>query len=198
VSKKVITEIGNPTVLINNAGVMPGKTLIDATKKDIELTFNVNILSHFWLIKEFLPDMIKHNHGMIVTVASLAAYITIPNMVEYAATKAGTLALHEGLTAELVTRYNAPKVRTVLVTPGFVNTALFQGGKNDSRFLLPTLNPGSVAEAIVAKVLAGTSGRIILPKVGQLITSFKGWSLFLQIHVRQELKNVMASFPGRK
>jgi all-trans-retinol dehydrogenase (NAD+) len=56
--------------------------------------------------------MVAANHGMIVTVASYAAYITVPNMTDYGASKAAALAFHEGLTAELKTRYQAPKVRT--------------------------------------------------------------------------------------
>ncbi|KAJ0267388.1 hypothetical protein COL922a_014948, partial [Colletotrichum nupharicola] len=62
--------------------------------------------------------MIKRNHGMVVTVASQAGYTVTPNMVDYSATKAAAIAFHEGLGAELVTRYNAPRVRTVLITQG--------------------------------------------------------------------------------
>ena len=68
--------MGEPTVLINNAGVARGKTILDSTERDVRFTFDVNALAHYWLAKEFLPDMIKKNHGMVVTVASLASWAT--------------------------------------------------------------------------------------------------------------------------
>jgi short-subunit dehydrogenase len=41
--------------------------------------------------------MIAKNHGMVITVASLAAYVTAPNLVDYTASKAAALVFHEGL-----------------------------------------------------------------------------------------------------
>ncbi len=105
--------------MINNAGVARGKTILDSTESDVQLTFEVNTISHYHLAREFLPSMTAANHGTVVTIASLAAYVTAPNMVDYASSKAAALAFHEGLAAELVTRYNAPAVRTILMTRGF-------------------------------------------------------------------------------
>lgn len=79
--------------------------------------------------------MIEQNHGMIVTVASVAAYHTAPDMVDYAASKAASLAFHEGLTAELRVRYGARRVRTVVVNQGYTRTALFEGFGKGPRFL---------------------------------------------------------------
>ena len=150
---EVRKNVGEPTILINNAGVARGKNILDATEKDVRFTFDVNTLAHYWMAKEFVPAMVKANHGMIVTVASFAAYVTVPNMTDYAASKAAALSFHEGLTAELKTRYGAPKVRTVVINQGYTKTPLFQGYNNDSKFLVPTLEPETVAEAIVKKVL---------------------------------------------
>lgn len=150
-------EIGEPTVLVNNAGVARGKTILDSTEADIRLTFDVNTLAHYFLAKEFLPSMVRGNHGCVVTVASLAAYVCAPNMVDYASSKAASLSFHEGLTAELVTRYNAPKVRTVLVTQGYTDTALFKGfGTGD--FLSPVLKAETVAEEVCS-----IQGLVVVP-----------------------------------
>ncbi len=46
---KVIKDVGHPTILINNAGIVAGKYLLDMTENDIEASFDVNILSHFWV-----------------------------------------------------------------------------------------------------------------------------------------------------
>lgn len=109
------SHFGNPTVLINNAGCARGKSILDSSEKDIQLTFNVNAISHYYLAQQFLPAMIAKNHGSIVTVASMAGYVCAPNMVDYASSKAAALAFHEGLTAELATVYKAKRVRTVLM-----------------------------------------------------------------------------------
>lgn len=175
-----------------------GKQILDATEKDVRFTFEVNTLSHYWMAKEFVPSMVKNNHGMVVTVASLAAYVTAPNMVDYAASKAAALSFHEGLTAELKTRYNAPKVRTVVVNQGYTRTPLFQGYHNDSRFLVPTLEPETVAEAIVKQVLSGHSGQVIAPGFGALFTLFKGFPHWYQIRARATTENLMTKWHGRQ
>jgi short-subunit dehydrogenase len=58
--------------------------------------FDVNVLSNWYTIKAFLPDMITKNKGHIVTVASIASFISVAGMVDYCSTKAGVLAFHEG------------------------------------------------------------------------------------------------------
>lgn len=64
------------------------------------------------MVKEFLPSMIRDNHGHVITVASMASFVTVGEMVDYACTKASALAFHEGLGQELRYWYKAPKVRT--------------------------------------------------------------------------------------
>jgi all-trans-retinol dehydrogenase (NAD+) len=164
----------------------------------VRFTFDVNTLSHYWTVKEFLPAMVAADHGMVVTVTSYAAYMTVPDMVDYAATKHAALAFHEGLTAELKTRYNAPKVRTVVVMQGYTKTALFTGYQQDSRFMLPALEPETVAEAIVRQVLKGKSGQIIIPEFGGLLASLKAFPHWYQVYVRAKYQTLMANFNGRQ
>ncbi len=96
---------------------------------------------------------------MVVTVSSYAAYITVPNMTDYAASKVAALSFHGWLPAELKTRHNAPRVRTAVIIPGHTKTPLFQGFSNDSGFLVPASEPQTVAEAIVKQVPTGRSGQ---------------------------------------
>jgi short-subunit dehydrogenase len=157
-ASSVRSTLGNPTVLINNAGVARGKTILESTEKDINLTFKVNAFSHYYLAQQFLPHMIANNHGMIVTVASLAGYLTAPSMVDYAASKSAAIAFHEGLASELATTYKAPKVRTVLMCQGYTRTALFEGFDSAALF------PETVADEIVKAVLSGKSQHLTLPE----------------------------------
>ncbi|KAL3437193.1 hypothetical protein BDV09DRAFT_163205 [Aspergillus tetrazonus] len=186
------TTMGEPTILINNAGILSSRTILGSTESQTRLQFEVNTLSHYWLAKEFLPGMIKNNHGMVVTVASQAGYTVTPNMVDYSATKAAAIAFHEGLGAELVTRYNAPRVRTVLITQSFVNTGLIDKLTPEDTWLHPLLNPETVAEGIVEQVLSGKSGHVLLPgSTGWLAKCFRGFPLWFQHANRIKLEKLM-------
>ncbi|KAH3969206.1 hypothetical protein HBI56_026670 [Parastagonospora nodorum] len=190
---QIRSTLGNPTVLINNAGVVRGKTILESTEKDINLTFKVNAFAHYYLAQQFLPDMVSKNHGLICTVASLAGFVTAPSMVDYAASKASAIAFHEGLASELVTHYKAPKVRTVLMCQGYTRTALFEGF--DSKFLYPE----TVAEEIVKAVLGGKSKHMTLPETAWLIAPrLRSLPLWMQYGLRKRLDNMMKNWKGRQ
>ncbi|KAA8574127.1 hypothetical protein EYC84_005649 [Monilinia fructicola] len=182
VASRIRSEVGNPTVLINNAGVARGKSILDSTERDVQ----------------FLPHMIRNDHGMVVTVASLAAYLSVPNMTDYASSKAAALSFHEGLTAELLTKYNAPKVRTIVINQGYTKTALFQGYKNDSTFLLPALEVDTVAESIVKKILKGKSGQGIFPGFGVSLTWLRAMPGWIQNRARTNGQHAMSNWKGRQ
>jgi short-subunit dehydrogenase len=192
-ASSIRSAFGNPTVLINNAGCARGKTILNTTEFDLRLTFNVNTLSHYFLTQQFLPSMIERNHGMIVTVASLAGYIAAPSMVDYASSKSASIAFHEGLAAELATVYNAPKVRTVLMCQGYTRTPLFEG------FAGKALYPETVAEEIVKAVFAGKSAHLNLPESAWAIApKVRGWPLWMQYLVRKGLSGHMKEWKGRQ
>lgn len=103
---------GNPTVLINNAGIGAGRTILSEPEEAIRKTFEVNNIAHFLIVKEFLPAMVNADHGHVVTVASMSSFVVPAQMVDYACSKAAAVAFHEGLTSELKSRYKAPNVKT--------------------------------------------------------------------------------------
>jgi short-subunit dehydrogenase len=208
----IAQHVGSPTILINNAGFARGNTILSTSETDLRLTFQINTLSHYHLAQAFLPAMIQANHGMVVTVASLAAYVTSPGLVDYSASKAAALAFHEGLQviiatsalqrpnvvqAELATILNAPKVRSVVVCQGYTRTALFEGF-HPGNFMNYALHPETVAEEIVKAVLRGQSDRILLPRSNAYIANLRGWPNFLQGHVRKDLKKLMKNWRGRQ
>jgi short-subunit dehydrogenase len=142
--------------------------------------------------------MIKRNHGLWVTVASLAGYITAPGLTDYSASKASALVFHEGLSAELATAYKAPAVRTVLVCQGYTRTALFQGFHPGDGFINYALDPATVADAIVQAVLRGQSDHIILPLGNSYLAGLRNWPGWMQAHVRKDLKKMMTNWHGRQ
>lgn len=172
---------GPPTILVNNAGILKGKTVLAAAETDIRQTFELNTLAHYWLAREFLPDMVTRNHGMVVTVASQAAFCSTPTMVEYGASKAAALAFHEGLGAELSARYHAPKVRTVVVTPGFARTQLTDVLAPEDTWFNPYLHADTVAEEVVRQIMTGDSGHVMLPRTsGLVVGNFRSFPYWLQ------------------
>ena len=112
VAKAIRSDHGDPTVLINNAGVGYDGTILDEPEAKIRQTFEVNTVSHFLMVREFLPAMVRANHGHVVTIASMASFVALGEMADYCCSKASALAFHESLRQELRYWYNAPKVRT--------------------------------------------------------------------------------------
>lgn len=191
-AKAIRASLGRPTILINNAGLLTGKTILRTTPEQTRRMFEVNTFAHYWLAQEFLPDMIAANHGMVVTVASQAGYAVTPNMVDYSATKAAAIAFHEGLAAELVTRYQAPRVRTVLITQGFTRTALIKNLTPEDTWFNPLLYPETVAENIVKQVLSGDSGHVLVPSTtGWVAQRLRGYPLWFQHSLRCSLERLM-------
>lgn len=137
--------------------------------------------------------MVAKNHGMIVTVASLAGYVSAPSMADYAASKASAITFHESLASELVTHYKAPKVRTVLMCQGYTRTALFEGF--DSKALFPE----TVAEEIVKAVLGGKSKHLVLPETAWLIAPrLRSLPLWMQYGMRKKMDKMMKNWKGRQ
>ncbi|KAH8695961.1 short chain dehydrogenase/reductase family protein [Talaromyces proteolyticus] len=188
-AEKIRTDFGaSPTVLINNAGIIYARPLLDNTEDQIEKMFKVNTLAQYKLIHEFLPDMISRNHGMIVTVASQGANCTAPGMTAYCASKAANINLHEGLASELVTRYKAPRVRTILVTPAYAKTFVTRDMDPEDGFLSPLLEPETVAEAVVNQVLTGKSGYVGVSAAANFITfNLRSMPLWFQSLLRDRL-----------
>jgi len=167
VAKKVIEEVGHPTVLVNNAGVVQGKLILDLSPEDIKQTFAVNTLAHFWTLKVFLPEMIKQKSGHVVTVASIAGLVGMAQLTDYNASKAAVISLHESLRYELDKRYHVPQIRTSLVVPGHILTPLFSTIRLPNtwlfRFCFPSLEPIAVVKAIIAVLDEQHSQTLYLP-----------------------------------
>ncbi|KAJ5167009.1 uncharacterized protein N7482_005790 [Penicillium canariense] len=187
VAEDIRRQHGDPSVLINNAGTGNSKLIMDQSAAETERIFNINILAHFHLVRQFLPAMVKQNHGHVVTVASMASFVTQGKNVSYACTKAAALAFHEGLGQEIKHRYHAPKVRTTIVHPTLTRTPLVEHVTRDSQSRSFCLEPETVADAIVEQLYSGQGGQLILPARFSLITGIRGFPSWLQELIRDAL-----------
>lgn len=92
---QIRSEVGHPTVLVNNAGLCRGATVMEGSYTDVELTIKTNLIAPFLLVKEFLPHMVEIDHGHIVNISSASSLFPPARIADYAATKAGITAFHE-------------------------------------------------------------------------------------------------------
>lgn len=138
-------------VLVNNAGIVHGRRLLDLSDEDIERTFGVNTLAHYWTTRAFLPRMLEHRSGHIVTIASAAGLGPGPRMTAYGASKAAAVGFAECLRVELAE--SGAGVRTTLVCPWYIDTGMFAGVRAVRfRRLTAILREADVAEAVLDAV----------------------------------------------
>ncbi|MDR1768932.1 MAG: aldehyde dehydrogenase family protein [Propionibacteriaceae bacterium] len=153
-------QTGDIDVLVNSAGVVGGRPLLEEPDAAINRTIDVNLKSLFWVTKAFLPGMVERDRGRIVVVASASGLLGGAKMTDYAASKFGAIGFEESLRNEL--RMAGSRVGALVVAPFYTNTGMFAGVKTKVPLLLPLLDPRKVAE----KVLDGVeSGRrlIVMP-----------------------------------
>ncbi|XP_076999012.1 estradiol 17-beta-dehydrogenase 11 [Tamandua tetradactyla] len=148
-AKKVKAEIGDVSILVNNAGVVYTSDLFATQDPQIEKTFEVNVLAHFWTTKVFLPAMTKNNHGHIVTVASAAGHSGVPFLMAYCSSKFAAVGFHCSLTEELAA-LGITGVKTTCLCPNFINTGFI---KNPSTSLGQNLEPEEVVNKLMAGIL---------------------------------------------
>jgi all-trans-retinol dehydrogenase (NAD+) len=168
-------EVGDITILLNNAGIVRGATFLDSKDDDIKKTFDVNIISHYYTTRAFLPAMLKKGYGHIVTLSSAGGIIGGANLTDYSASKFATFGFHEALRVELRNMGHATKrwrnrgVQCTIVCPYFIATGMFDGVKdNNVPFLMPILTTEGVAKRTVSAIKRG-DGLVILPAFPWLI-----------------------------
>lgn len=160
-AEDVRNAVGDPDVVINNAGVISGKGSLLETPDDlIELTVDVNVLGLFWTTKAFLPAMVRRNAGHVVTIASASGMVGVSRLVEYAASKHAAIGFDESLRMELAEV--APGVRTTIVNPFYIDTGMFDGVATKVPWLLPILKAQDVADRVVDAVATGRR-RVTMP-----------------------------------
>ncbi|KAJ5166374.1 short-chain dehydrogenases/reductase [Penicillium canariense] len=186
VANEIRKEHGNPTILINNAGVGFGKTLLDSSEANIRLTLDVNTTSHFWTVKEFLPAMIQKDHGHIITLASVASFITVGELTPYCCSKAAALAFHEGLTQEIRHWYKSQRIRTSIIHPFWVRTPLIDNLLKEGNVKTPMMSPKDVSSAVVKQIVSQNGGQVILPSSQSSVSLLRSLPSWLQDRMRNE------------
>jgi NAD(P)-dependent dehydrogenase (short-subunit alcohol dehydrogenase family) len=122
--KKMVDETvkfgGKIDVLVNNAGIDPGGSIVDI---DIDLwkkILDVNLNGPFLCMRAAIPYMIKQGGGSIINIASLAGVRCLPSMPAYCASKGGLIQLAQQAALE----YGPKGIRCNVVAPGATKTEM--------------------------------------------------------------------------
>jgi all-trans-retinol dehydrogenase (NAD+) len=196
VAELVRKEAGRVEILINNAGIVSGKTFLECSDEQIERSMGVNIMAHFWTVRAFLPDMIRARSGHIVTIASAAGIVGVSRLVDYCSAKFAAVGFDEALRMEI--KQQKWDIRTTVVCPYFINTGMFEGTRTRFSWLLPILDEDHVAARIVQAVRKNKR-RLLMPP-----TVYSVWLLrYLPVFLFDIIVNLlginsaMHTFKGR-
>lgn len=188
VAKAVKRELGHPTILINNAGIANPTSILKTSVPLLHKIIGVNLISMWYTTQQFLPDMVQNNKGHIVTVASIASFVALATAAPYSATKAGALAFHESLAAEIKHQYKAPNVLTTAVHPNFVRTPLvadFSGRLENAGVRMLTTDV--IAKAVIKQIKSKRGGQLIIPDSASGVSGIRGWPTWLQEIIRDAI-----------
>lgn len=184
VLQRLAKEGNHLSCLINNAGIVTGRRLLELSAADIKRTFGVNILSHFWTVKAFLPSLVLAS-GTIVTISSMMGSLSGVQLSDYCASKWALMGFHECLRLEVhsmcAERQKAhPQtqllpVRTLVVCPYVVDTGMFRGSrivtdKSWVRRLFPVLRQEFVASSVLSAIKDGRE-QLILPRTLSMVSA---------------------------
>eukprot|EP00750_Incisomonas_marina_P014987 INCI18046.5.p1 GENE.INCI18046.5~~INCI18046.5.p1 ORF type:complete len:366 (+),score=41.66 INCI18046.5:224-1321(+) len=160
------------SVIVNNCGIVFGKSLRELTAQQMQRTLSVNVFGPMWILHKFVPMLVSAASGAvgscsckndlteacIVNMSSMMGLLGAAGLTDYCASKWAINGMHESLRQELAAASASSSIHTLLVAPYLVNTGMFDGAMaNDSvywwhKLLFPALQPEEVALAIVHAV----------------------------------------------
>ncbi|CAH1184552.1 unnamed protein product [Phyllotreta striolata] len=150
-------NVGPVSILINNAGIGRKTNLIDGNIEDWSLVLDTNVLGLAIASRQAIQSMRKHAvDGHIVNINSTAGYYvpSVPHINVYPASKFAVTGMTQTLRKELIAL--GSKIKVSSVSPGFVETEIFQAGgytqdeeMNKLLGTLPSLKAEDVANAVL-------------------------------------------------
>ncbi len=124
---KILDKMGKVDILVNNAGITKDNLLLRMSQADWDAVINVNLKGTFNCIKAVCRPMIKQRSGRIISIASIIGLMGNPGQANYAASKAGIIALTKTVAKELASR----NINANAVAPGFIQTEMTAGLAED-------------------------------------------------------------------
>jgi len=118
--EKALETFGRVDILVNNAGITKDNLAMRLTEDDWDKVLDINLKGVFLCAKEVLRPMMKQKSGSIINIASIIGLVGNPGQVNYAASKAGVIALTKSIAQEVGSR----NITVNSVAPGFIKTVM--------------------------------------------------------------------------
>ncbi|MBP3202923.1 MAG: 3-oxoacyl-[acyl-carrier-protein] reductase [Bacteroidales bacterium] len=167
VVEQIVAEFGRIDVLVNNAGITKDGLVMRMSEAQWDAVIAVNMKSAFNFLHAVVPVMARQKGGSIINMASIAGQMGNPGQVNYAASKAGLIAMAKSVAKEMGPR----GIRANSIAPGYIisdmTEALPQAVRDEYVKMIPLKRGGTVDEvASVALFLASdyssyVSGQVI-------------------------------------
>ena len=164
----VLARWGAIDVLVNNAGIASGGTLLESSMEEWRELLEVNVLGVVRGCQAFLPAMLAQKSGRILNIASFAALAGAPSIMTYGVAKGGVLTLSEQLRAEL----HGSGVAVSVACPAFFQTNLLQNWRGSERMkghaAKMMTRSADTLDGVADKIFAAFEGGqfLILPTAG--------------------------------
>jgi 2-keto-3-deoxy-L-fuconate dehydrogenase len=117
--QRLVGEIGAVDVLFNCAGVVHSGNVLEATDKDLDFAYDLNVKAMVRTVRSVLPGMLERRDGAIINMSSVAGSVKgVPNRFAYGVTKAAVVGLTKSIAADFV----AQGIRCNAICPGTVDS----------------------------------------------------------------------------
>lgn len=154
---EVVRKFGEVDGLINNAGIIqPFVKVNDLDYEVIEKVMNVNFYGTLYMVKAFLPELLKRPEANITNVSSMGGFLPVPGQSIYGASKAAVKLMTEGLYAEL----KDTNVSVTTVFPGATATNITKNSaveapkiSKDVEKKFPALSANEAAKQILGAII---------------------------------------------
>lgn len=120
VVNKIKEDFGHIDILVNNAGITKDGLMLKMSEAQWDAVIAVNLKSAFNFIHAIIPIMMRQRHGSIINMASVVGVHGNAGQANYAASKAGLIALAKSIAQEVGSR----GIRANAIAPGFIETAM--------------------------------------------------------------------------
>lgn len=166
---EIKNDFGRIDILVNNAGITKDGLMLRMTEQQWDAVIAVNLKSAFNYIHAVLPIMIRQKGGSIINMASVVGVHGNAGQANYAASKAGLIALAKSIAQEVGSR----GIRANAIAPGFIETAMTEALPEEVRkewtAKIPLRRGGKVEDiANVATFLASDMSGYVTGQVIQV------------------------------
>jgi uncharacterized protein len=164
VSRAIVSSLGVPDVLVNNAGAGRWQFTEETSSDDVVQAMAAPYFAAFYLTRAFLPEMLRRGTGHVLNVTSPVCFFAWPGASAYGAARWAVRGFTELLRADVA----GTRLKVSLVCAGLIDTPYFDNNPG-SKERIPgigrmfrTLQPEEVAEAIARAVERGQRD-VVLP-----------------------------------